>query len=103
MALIHHQHGKGRVRVVKVSRSTSAHEVLQYNVQVIVTGDAAEASYLHGDNTAVLPTDTIKNTIYVLAKQHHFQSMEEFGIIVAKYFITKHADQVFINTFIIIM
>jgi len=90
--LAHHHHGKGRVRVVKVKRTPEFHHVQQYNVEILVEGEPAASSFYKGQNTFVLPTDTIKNTVYVLAKKHEFESMEEFGCIVSKYFVTRHSN-----------
>jgi urate oxidase len=86
-------HGKGRVRVVKVKRTPERHYVQQLKVEILVEGEAVSGSYYTGDNSQVLATDTIKNMVYVLAKKHEFDSMEEFGIIVAKFFVTQHKDQ----------
>ncbi|KAI9907554.1 hypothetical protein PsorP6_004744 [Peronosclerospora sorghi] len=61
-------------------------------VQVLLEGAPAANAYYYGDNSCVLPTDSVKNTIWVLAKQHEFASLEDFGVIVAKHFVTKHPD-----------
>jgi len=86
-------HGKGRVRVVKVKRTLERHYMQQLKLEILVEGEAVAGSYYTGDNSQVLPTDTIKNMVYVLAKKNEFDSMEEFGIIVAKFFVTRHKDQ----------
>ena len=59
-------------------------------MEVLVEGKTVEASYYRAENSQVLPTDTIKNTIYVMAKQHEFDANEDFGIIVSSYFVTRH-------------
>lgn len=91
--LAHHHHGKGRVRVLKVRRTDERHYVQQLDVEVLIEGESVEASYYQGDNRNVLPTDTIKNTVYVMAKKHEFESIEDFGVLLSKYFVTRHADQ----------
>ena len=40
----------------------------QVTVDVLLKGDFA-ATYETGDNSKVVPTDTIKNTVYFLAKE----------------------------------
>jgi len=49
------------------------------------------ASYLTGDNSKVVPTDTIKNTIYVKAREHSVNSIEEFGIFIANHFLNSYS------------
>lgn len=90
--LVANQHGKGRVRVLKVTRNPEKHEVQQMEVQVLVKGPQAATSFTHANNQGVLPTDSIKNTVYVLAKKHEFASIEEFATILATYYIEAHPD-----------
>ncbi|DAZ94305.1 TPA: hypothetical protein N0F65_012074 [Lagenidium giganteum] len=89
--LASHEHGKGRVRLLKVNRQPDKHTVFQVDAEIIVQGPV-EAAYYEGDNGGVLPTDSVKNTVYVLAKKHEFESLEDFGIILAKHFVTRHPD-----------
>ncbi len=44
-------------------------------------------SYTQADNSVVVATDTMKNTVYVLAKQHPVSPPELFGSIVASHFV----------------
>lgn len=90
--LLQHEHGKGRVRVLKVTRTPEKHSVIQLEAQVLLEGAPAASAYYDGDNGSVLPTDSIKNTVWVLAKKHEFASLEDFGIILANHFITKHPE-----------
>jgi urate oxidase len=84
-------HGKGRVRVVKVKRnSDGSQDVIQLNVQILLEGEVMAEGFMSGDNATVVATDTCKNTVYCLAKEHEFQSIEEFGIIIAKHFTTTY-------------
>lgn len=89
--LTFHQHGKGRVRLLKVDRRPDGHIVFQIDAEILLKGPA-DAAFLSGDNRNVLPTDSVKNTVYALAKIHEFQSIEDFGVILAKHFVTKHAN-----------
>jgi urate oxidase len=84
-------HGKGRVRLVKVIRKKcGGHDVVQLNVEIALQGDNMEQVYLTGDNSTVVATDTCKNTVYCLAKMHDFASIEDFGIILVKHFLTEY-------------
>lgn len=87
--LLTHEHGKGRVRLLKVTRAADKHTVLQLEAEILLEGPA-ERAYYNGDNSGVLPTDSVKNTVYVLAKKHEFETIEDFAIILAKHFVKTH-------------
>uniref|UniRef100_A0AAV1VE49 Uricase n=1 Tax=Peronospora matthiolae TaxID=2874970 RepID=A0AAV1VE49_9STRA len=89
--LLQHEHGKGRVRLLKVTRTPEKHSVLQLEAQVLLEGTGAASAYNNGDNGHVLPTDSIKNTVWVLAKEHEMASLEDFGVILATHFVTRHS------------
>src|SRR3954447_15670871 len=84
-----HRYGKARVRVLKILRNGPVHTLKDLEVAVRLKGDF-EASYTSGDNTKVVPTDTIKNTINVLARQHLGPEIERFGLILAEHFLTRY-------------
>eukprot|EP01033_Poteriospumella_lacustris_P001852 gene1852-1345_t len=84
-------HGKGRVRLVKVTRrKCGTHEIMQLNVQILLEGNDMDSAFTEGDNSKVVPTDTCKNTVYCVANQHEFSSIEEFGLILGKHFVTTY-------------
>jgi len=73
------RYGKSRVRVMKVTRGANGvHDLYEWNVQVLLQGDFLTAHTV-GDNSKVLPTDTMKNTVYSRAKASSATSMEEFA------------------------
>ena len=72
------RYGKSHVRVVKVNRRPGRHTLRDMTVDVMLEGDFAGA-YLEGDNRSLPATDTMRNTVYVLAKQHPIDSLESFG------------------------
>ena len=49
-----------------------------------------ESSYTAGDNTNVVATDTIKNTINVFAKEHLGEEIERFGLVLGEHFLTRY-------------
>ena len=83
-------YGKSSVRVAKVTRHADHHDLKEVAVNVELAG-AFEPVYSEGDNRTVLPTDTMKNTVYALAKKHAFHTAEEFGLTLAQYFIAHNA------------
>src|SRR5436309_7956942 len=84
-----HQYGKARVRVLKVLRDGPEHTLKDLDVAARLKGDF-ESSYTSGDNTKVVPTDTIKNTINVFARQHLGEEIERFGLILGEHFLSRY-------------
>ncbi len=79
-------YGKSDVRLVKVNRATDRHELTEARVDVSLEGDF-EAAHVDGDNTGLLATDTMRNTVYALAKDHFTGSIEEFGLKLVDHFL----------------
>jgi urate oxidase len=79
-------YGKSEVRLVKVSRRPGGHDLLDVTVDVGLEGDFA-AAYTEGDNTGLLATDTMRNTVYALAKQHPIDDIESFGQRLVEHFL----------------
>ncbi len=72
------KYGKTGVRLVKVTRNGNVHTLREWTVRVLLEGDFEEA-HTTGSNTKILPTDTMKNTVYSRAKESTAESMEEFA------------------------
>jgi urate oxidase len=79
-------YGKSEVRLVKVKRDTERHELWDLSVDVALEGDF-EVAHVRGDNSRLLATDTMRNTVYVLAKDHLTGSIEEFGLRLVDHFL----------------
>lgn len=84
--LISNAYGKARVRLSKVTRLADHHLFQEMTVDVVLSG-AFDKAYTAGDNSMVLPTDTIKNTVYVLAKSHDLGSPESFGLALGEHYL----------------
>jgi urate oxidase len=84
-----HRYGKARVRVMKVLRDGPRHTLKDLEVAAYLKGDFA-SSYTSGDNSKVVATDTIKNTVNVFAKQHLGEETERFGLILGEHFLTRY-------------
>lgn len=89
-AIMQHSYGKSRVRLTKVTRHADRHDLLEVAVDILLEGDF-EASYLAGDNRLVVPTDTMKNTVYAIAAGHPLEAIEDFGLALVDHFLTRHA------------
>ena len=79
-------YGKSENRIVKVKRDTKRHELWDLDVRVALEGDF-EAAHVKGDNTDLLATDTMRNTVYALAKDHLTGSIEDFGLALVDHFL----------------
>ena len=83
------RYGKARVRVMKVVRYATHHAMKEWNVRVLLHGDF-ETCFTEGDNSKILPTDTMKNTIYSLARDSNAATLEEFAIEMVNYLLTNN-------------
>lgn len=87
-------YGKHQVRVSKVRRprtaaaNTEVHEFVEASVNIELQGDF-DAAYTDGDNRSIVATDTCKNTVYALAKDHSLETLESFGLTIAEYFLAQ--------------
>ncbi|HXW61725.1 MAG TPA: urate oxidase [Candidatus Acidoferrales bacterium] len=72
------RYGKSRVRLVRVKRGREVHELRDWTVEILLKGDF-QTCFTRGDNSKILPTDTMKNTVYSLARRSAAASMEEFA------------------------
>jgi urate oxidase len=72
------RYGKSRVRLMKVTRNEGYHELYEWMVEVLLEGDY-ETAHTLGDNSKILPTDTMKNTVYFLARESKATSIEVFA------------------------
>jgi urate oxidase len=79
-------YGKSEIRLVKVTRDTDRHELCDVTVDVALEGDFA-AVHATGDNSGLLATDTMRNTVYALAAQHAVEDLEIFGRVLVDHFV----------------
>lgn len=81
------RYGKAEVRLVQVSRDGGTHSLVDLNVSVALSGDLA-ATHRTGDNSGVLPTDTMKNTVYAFAQEHGVGEPEAFALLLGRHFVS---------------
>ena len=89
--LADNSYGKSGIRLVKILRRKGRHDFRDLTVAVRLEGDF-EAAHVAGDNSAVLPTDTMKNTVYALAKDHFDRDIESFGLFLTEHFVTRNPN-----------
>jgi urate oxidase len=91
MRIVHNNYGKSRVRLMKVARRGDWHEIQETTVKIAFEGEFTEVHTV-GDNKDVLPTDTMKNTVYALAsKVQEIEEIETFALRLANHFLTNNA------------
>ncbi|MBS0659620.1 MAG: urate oxidase [Verrucomicrobia bacterium] len=83
------RYGKARVRLARVSRGADGvHQIRELTVQALAEGDF-EAAHLQSDNAHILPTDTIKNSVYGLASQREIGAREDFGEALGRHYLSR--------------
>jgi urate oxidase len=78
--------GKSEIRLAKVHRGEAADDFSDITAHIQLEGDVA-AAHTDGDNTGVLPTDTMRNTVYALAHQLLDSDLEDFGDLLCHRFL----------------
>jgi urate oxidase len=87
--LAHSAYGKSSIRIVQVRRGGNHHSIHDLTVAIRFEGDYAP-SYVDGDNRDVLPTDTMKNTVYALAARVPVTDPEPLGVRLGDHFLSRN-------------
>jgi urate oxidase len=85
------RYGKSRVRLMRVTKHEGHHDLDEWTVQVLLTGDF-ETAHTVGDNSKILPTDTMKNTVYSLARDSKAESMEDYAKELVDFLLSRNAQ-----------
>ncbi len=93
MSLVHQSYGKARVRILRVTRHPERHEVHEACIRVTLEGEFTRA-YTAADNALVVPTDTMKNLVQVLAHHHPEVDNETFALILARDLLARYSHVV---------
>lgn len=91
MKLLSQNYGKAQVRLCKVLQDGPSHSVKELTARIALEGDFA-ASYQGGDNSLIVPTDTMKNALNVLAYHHLGADNETFALAAADHFLNRYAQ-----------
>jgi urate oxidase len=83
------RYGKSRVRLSRITRHGDRHEFNEWTVRVLLHGDF-ETSFTEADNSKILPTDTMKNTVYAVARDSQAQTIEEFAVELGDYLLNNN-------------
>ncbi len=69
MKLVHNTYGKGRVRVLRVSKDGDRRDISELTVKALITGDFAR-NYTDADNSTAICTDTVKNIVNIVSREN---------------------------------
>ena len=89
------RYGKSRVRVMRLTKHDqhhdreAYHDVDEWTVQLLLSGNF-ETAHTLGDNSQILPTDTMKNTVYFVAHQSTATSIEAYAQELIDYILTRN-------------
>ncbi len=85
-------YGKSSVRLLRVLRQEGRHDIKELTFAIRFEGEF-EAAHTKGENKKILPPDTMKNTVYALARQYPVETIEDFALHLIEHFLT-YNDQV---------
>ncbi|KAK2835451.1 hypothetical protein Q5P01_015935 [Channa striata] len=80
-------YGKNAVKVMVIRREGGKHYIIELKADVQLTLKSRK-DYLTGDNSDIIPTDTIKNTVHALAKLKGVKTIEQFSLDLCHHFLT---------------
>ena len=85
------RYGKSRVRLSRITRRGDIHDFDEWTVKVLLEGDF-ESSFTAADNSRILPTDTMKNTVYSLARASNAETIEAFAMELGDYLLSNNSQ-----------
>jgi urate oxidase len=94
--LAENRYGKSRVRLMKVTRHGDNRELREWTVQVLLKGDFNSA-HIDGDNSKILPTDTMKNTVYSIARSSKATAIEDYAMELADFLLGRNPQVVSVS------
>lgn len=82
-------YGKNHIKLLHIRRDGPTHYIKEFEINTQLTLDSKK-DYYYGDNGDIVATDSQKNTVYILAKNHGVKSPEEFGLLLCSHFLSKY-------------
>jgi urate oxidase len=83
------RYGKSRVRLSRITHHGDRHDFNEWTVRVLLNGDF-ETSFTEADNSKILPTDTMKNTVYSVARDSKAAIIEDFAVELGDYLLNNN-------------
>lgn len=85
--LAENNYGSSQIQLLRVAKQEGRHDIRELGISIRFEGDF-EAAHRQGDNRKILPADSMKNTVYALARQHSIEPLENFGLHLIDHFLT---------------
>lgn len=85
--LAENNYGSSQIQLLRVAKQEGRHDIRELGISIRFEGDF-EAAHSQGDNRKILPADSMKNTVYALARQHSIEPLENFGLHLIEHFLT---------------
>lgn len=83
-------YGKSLVKLLHVKRDGIYHSIREFEVSTQLSLQSKK-DYTKGDNEDVVATDSQKNTVYLLAKNHGVNSPEGFALLLCNHFLSRYS------------
>lgn len=87
--IVESAYGKNWVRLLHVQRHSCRHSVREWQVCTELSLES-HVDYTHGDNSAIIATDSQKNTVYLLARRNGLTTPEAFAILLCRHFLQQY-------------
>ena len=87
--IVDNRYGKHRIRLMKVMRHAHGNEIYEWTVSILLRGDFTSA-HMEGDNSKILATDTMKNTVYWVARQSNTTTPETYAFELIDYIMDRN-------------
>jgi urate oxidase len=88
--VVSQSYGKSCVRLSRITRDGARHDFAELTVSIALDGDF-NATYEQAARSMIVATDTMKNTVYVLASRLGVRSIEEFSQALATHFLQHYS------------
>jgi urate oxidase len=85
------RYGKQKVRVLRKHIEGNRQTVVEISADILLEG-AFDRAFLGADNSQVVATDTMKNTVLALAHQHLGPCIEDFALRLGRHFLARHTQ-----------
>ncbi|XP_054067204.1 uricase-like isoform X1 [Rissa tridactyla] len=93
------EYGKNTIKFLRLHKEGKKHFVKEVEVCTHLRLTSAQ-EYLDGNNSLVIPTDTMKNIVLVLAKKNGIPTIEQFAIDICKHFMTTFCQVAYVKTYV---
>uniref|UniRef100_A0A8C0FZC1 Uricase n=1 Tax=Chelonoidis abingdonii TaxID=106734 RepID=A0A8C0FZC1_CHEAB len=97
--VLNSEYGKNVIKLLRIRRDGKKHCIKEVEVCVHIRLDSVN-EYLHGDNSAVIPTDTMKNIVLALAKCKGIQIIEQFALDICNHLISSYCHVVYVKAYV---